>query len=104
VEEGNRLDKDLDAVRMEKPKENLKKKIFRYTIKDYKVQQRVLWHKKKLVVLLLITTEVIREVHKSRETDHTSRAKTIKAIENSRYFILKAADLIRRFLRNYYIY
>jgi hypothetical protein len=50
------------------------------------------------MILSLIIIEIIREVHKSRETGHIGRAKTIKAIENSKYFILKTVELVRRFL------
>jgi hypothetical protein len=56
------------------------------------------------VVLSLIIIEIIQEVYKSRETDHIGRAKTIKAIENSKCFILKTTELIRRFLQNYHVY
>jgi hypothetical protein len=83
---------------MKKRKENLEKKISGYTIQDYKARQRVLWYKGKLVVSLLMITEIIQEVYKSRETDHIGRAKIMKIIENSKYFISKAAELIRRFL------
>jgi hypothetical protein len=50
------------------------------------------------VIPLLIIIEIIREVYKSRETGHIGRAKTIKTIENSKYFILKTVELIKRFL------
>jgi Integrase zinc binding domain len=103
VEEENRLDKDLNAARLEKQKEDLEKRISGDTISDCEVRQGALWCKERLVVPPSMITEVIQQVHKSRETGHTGRAKTMKAIENSKYFIPKAVDLVRKFLRNCHI-
>jgi hypothetical protein len=50
------------------------------------------------MILLLIIIKIIREVYKSQKIGHTGRAKTIKIIENNKYFILKTVKLIRRFL------
>ncbi|ERF73970.1 hypothetical protein EPUS_09420 [Endocarpon pusillum Z07020] len=103
VEKENRVDETFNAIRIEKRVENPKKKIFGYNIQNCEDKEGVLWYREKLAVLAAIVTDVIREIHESKETRHSGRTKTRKAIANSRYYISNGYTLVGRFLRNCHV-